>query len=84
MRDCGHTQIVEGCHLCQLYATNPAYRQFWEADPRQVRNLPCINLGSVLDRLNCDCPARWIRLCAVHSFCTIDLCKTCPDYQPLE
>jgi hypothetical protein len=45
------------------------------------RSLPCIYLGGVLDRLGCACPAKWQRACGVHAHCTLEACKTCPDYE---
>lgn len=52
------------------------------AAPTRRRNLPCLYLGEVLDRLGCPCPGRWLRACAIHSACTIEVCKSCPDYDP--
>lgn len=39
------------------------------SDPRQ--HIDCIHLGAVVDRLDCACPRRWIRACAVHQYCTL-------------
>lgn len=39
-------------------------------DPRQ--NIDCVHLGMVLDRLDCPCPRKWVRACALHGACTID------------
>jgi hypothetical protein len=81
------------CRLCWLFVTDPAYRQLWGgSDPTPTpgpagegfaeRNFPCIYLGDVLDKLNCPCPAKWVRKCGLHDICTIDGCKSCPDYEP--
>lgn len=46
-----------------------------------VRSTACIHLGPVLSRLSCDCPGRWVRACAVHKLCSLNVCKTCADYE---
>jgi hypothetical protein len=45
------------------------------------RTLPCLYLGPVVDQGGCPCPARWLRHCDLHRFCTLQDCKTCSDYQ---
>jgi hypothetical protein len=45
------------------------------------RSLPCVYLGDVKDRVNCPCPKMWVRACALHSECTLEQCKVCPDYE---
>jgi hypothetical protein len=39
-------------------------------DDRQ--RLSCVHRGSILDRLDCACPRRWVRACEWHQTCTID------------
>jgi hypothetical protein len=80
-----------GCRPCRLFRENEAYRQLWGGLPQGTGNpggedlrraLPCIFLGEVLDRLNCPCPAKWARRCAIHEVCTLEGCKACEDYEP--
>lgn len=76
------------CRLCWLYHHDDAFRAYYDAAPRAnlpqppARTLPCLYLGSVLDRLGCPCPGKWQRRCSIHSVCTLEMCKTCPDYEP--
>lgn len=42
----------------------------------------CVHLGPVTDFLDCHCPHRWTRSCALHKKTNIDNCMTCKDYQP--
>jgi hypothetical protein len=90
MRPChaDHELSPATCHLCRLYETVPAYRELWGGPPLagpprplEPRSLPCLFLGEVLDKLGCACPGRWLRACAVHGRCTLQVCKVCPDYQ---
>ncbi len=75
------------CRLCWLYTHDAAYRNRWDnreqaGSPETLaRALPCIYLGPVLDRLDCPCPAKWVRRCDLHQRCTIEICKACPDYE---
>jgi hypothetical protein len=45
------------------------------------RTLPCLYLGPVIRQGDCPCPARWLRHCDLHRTCSLQDCKTCPDYQ---
>jgi hypothetical protein len=82
--DCG------GCRLCWLYENDPAYRGFWDDQPRpdpaesHRRNLACVHLGEVLDKKGCACPGLWVRHCPHFGAITLDTCKTCPTYETLE
>ena len=49
----------------------------------ETRTLPCFYLGPITDIVNSNCPARWVRSCAVHGSTTIQNCKTCEDYEGL-
>jgi hypothetical protein len=86
MRPChaDHELRPEACRLCWLYEHDAAYRALWDGQAVvPVRSLPCVYLGEVTDRLGCACPGRWLRKCAVHGSCTIEVCKACPDYEPV-
>jgi hypothetical protein len=53
-----------------------------------ARNAPCICLGEVVDKVGCNCPARWLRKCALghgdEGLVSIGThCKTCDDYDPV-
>lgn len=89
---------ADQCRLCWLYHHDAAYHRLWGGDgsvqavmtegtdpltDRPSRSEPCIYLGDILDKLDCACPARWVRGCAVHQTCTLQRCKTCPDYEAL-
>jgi hypothetical protein len=80
--DPGVTKDV--CRVCYLYCVREEYRRLWQDDGTPVpraRSLPCLFLGEVLDRLGCQCPARWLRACALHKVTTLIACKDCKDYQ---
>jgi hypothetical protein len=98
MKPCGHTTPVlpkypesptKGpfCYLCWLYETDESYRRLWGGPPIEPetfapRNAPCIHLGEVIDKKNCQCPGLWERACGIHRTCTIaGKCKSCPDYE---
>ncbi len=85
MRPChaDHVPRPESCRLCWLYENDAGYRALWDGEPEVTppRSLPCIHLGAVLDRCDCPCPGKWVRGCAVYGTCTIELCKTCADYE---
>jgi len=85
MRPChaDHAPSPATCRLCWLYEHDAAYRALWDgpADaPPPPRSLPCLHLGAVLDRRDCPCPGKWVRACAVYTTCTLEVCKTCADY----
>jgi hypothetical protein len=65
-----------------LYEHDAAYRALWDG-PAPPRSLPCAHLGVVIDRNGCPCPGKWLRKCGVHGTCTVEVCKTCPDYEEL-
>jgi hypothetical protein len=75
------------CHLCYLYEVDEKYRALWDGLPipqettPEGKNLPCLFLGKVIDKLDCPCPGKWIRTCGVKKVCTIEQCKLCTDYQ---
>ncbi len=72
------------CRLCWLFHNHPDYRQLWggPAPGASARwALPCVYLGTVLDRQGCNCPRLWRRRCELHTTCTLAGCQTCPDYQ---
>jgi hypothetical protein len=67
-------------------ALSASYRASWDGKARG----PCLHLGEVIDRLDCPCPARWVRACGVHGRCTINdpesplpCCTLCPDHQEI-
>lgn len=62
------------CRVCWL-------RLQLDSKPIIRRSLPCLYLGEVKDQLKCPCPQKWIRACEIHSVCTLEICKICPDYE---
>jgi SAM-dependent methyltransferase len=41
-------------------------------EPPDLRDrVDCRHLGPIVDRLDCACPRRWLRACALHGHCTI-------------
>ncbi len=79
----GEPYTPDQCRLCWLCHNDPAYVNLGVGTEfsTQKRSLPCIFLGAVMDRLDCPCPARWIRSCELHGSCTLNECKTCADYE---
>jgi hypothetical protein len=79
----------EQCRLCWLRLNEPAFGAAGDAPggsgnlglPGQSRSLPCLYLGEVVDRLGCPCPGKWVRGCALHRVCTLEVCKACRDYE---
>jgi hypothetical protein len=80
-----HSPSPRSCRLCWLYENDAGYRALWDgpAPPAiaPARSLPCVHLGTVLDRRGCPCPGRWLRKCGLHGTCTVETCKTCADYE---
>jgi hypothetical protein len=82
---------VDQCRLCWLYHHDAAYHRLWGGEGQvpamaqpsssPTRGLPCIYLGDIVDKLGCACPGRWVRKCDVHQTCTLQQCKSCPDYE---
>ena len=80
------------CRLCQLYATDPKYRAYWDGVPvAAVRiRLPCVREGAVLESCKtCGGESKHVRDCDLHERCTrvslggpIRGCDACPDYRP--
>jgi predicted GH43/DUF377 family glycosyl hydrolase len=84
-RPCGGCEL-DTCRLCYLFHHRADYRARWSGVSQPVatgrRSLPCTHLGSVTDRLNCNCSRRWVRGCALHGTTTLLGCADCPDHQP--
>lgn len=94
------------CRMCWLYHYSPHYAQLWGKQPsepmplgpntllptltNQRMGLPCIHLGPVLERANCNCPLKFVHRCDLHKSCVrgmqynpdIRSCQNCPDYKP--
>jgi hypothetical protein len=86
------------CRQCWLGQDPGPRGQQWRAlQEARIYNLPepvakrvtkeCIHLGPIQDRLNCGCPQKWIRTCAVHARCTLNdptagvaVCASCANY----
>lgn len=73
-------------------AEGESYRLLWDGekvvDGKVVAALPCLHLGKVLDRRDCNCPHRHVHACEVHARCTkgdplsgLATCHTCKDYE---
>lgn len=62
------------CRVCWLRLNQPP-----PAEPQ--RAMPCLFLGDIVDQRGCACPARWLRECVIHHICTLDKCKSCPQYE---
>jgi|SRR5579875_2607583 len=71
------------CRVCWLrlhrYPPGTEIREVGDSE----RKTPCVFLGEVLDQQGCVCPARWLRICAIHKVCNLSQCKTCPDYEEM-
>ncbi|HKI34807.1 MAG TPA: hypothetical protein VKA46_23320 [Gemmataceae bacterium] len=87
MRPChaDHPLSPALCRLCFLYVNDSGYRALWDGPPAEpappARALPCVYLGEVLERGGCPCPGKWLRGCGLHAVCTLEVCKTCEDYE---
>jgi hypothetical protein len=78
----GEPYSLDQCRVCWLYEHDSRFRALWgDAGPATRRSLPCVHLGGVIDRLGCACAAKWLRACALYGHCTLEACKTCPDYE---
>ena len=69
-------------HSSKIPVENPAFK------PKKLM-LPCINLGTIISRANCNCPFKFIHKCDIHGTCIrgeqVDSenrsCLKCKDYQ---
>lgn len=58
------------------------------ANPKKM--LPCINLGTIVSRANCNCPLKFVHKCDKHGTCIrgpqlhpdTRSCLDCADYEP--
>ena len=57
---------------------------------KQLRvSLPCVSLGTIISRANCNCPLKFVHNCDKHGKCvrgpqqdpSIRSCQDCPDYE---
>ena len=67
----GVVEVVEARQFRWLNLANTGFVALESPDPRQ--HVDCQHLGPIRDRLDCPCPRRWIRACARHGYCTIDM-----------
>jgi hypothetical protein len=95
MKPCGHQVALlpdpynparPYCRACFLYETDTAYRALWdgaatEPAPSNRIALPCVHLGRVLDRRDCNCPLEHVHHCEVLGSCTLRVCLTCAHYE---
>ncbi len=91
---CGHDTPQGGCVYCLLCEADPHHRAAWGGEPAPprmppppaapvTRSLPCVYLGEVTDRLNCNCPGRWLRKCSLlrRGVSVNGDCKKCEHYE---
>lgn len=68
---------LDQCRLCWLY---------YNEKPKLIP-LDCIHLGDVIDKLECNCPNKWIRSCEIYNKCTLgdinykNSCVNCSSYK---
>jgi hypothetical protein len=72
----------EVCAGCYCRDHEPPAPEAAPAAP--ARALPCVHLGRVIDRKDCNCPLRHVYACARHGTCTLAGCRACGDYEPDE
>lgn len=85
------------CRLCTLFHQSPAYRTLWSDDQGEggtsttptpgrlltKRPLPCVYLGKVLLRRECNCRRDDVRECSTHGKVSQNgYCEICEDYDP--
>jgi hypothetical protein len=96
MKPCGHNTPVlptppyfaNGCRVCYLYETDPAYRALWDNQPEPAtpaavrRALPCVYLGKLVLRARCLCPRLDLRHCdkGHGQVSQVGACEMCGDY----
>lgn len=65
-------------------------KDYNEKEKNYLKSLPCINLGTIVSRANCNCPFKFVHKCDKHGFCVrgeqqtpdVRSCLDCPDYEP--
>lgn len=100
MKPCQHTPPVPTCRICRLAAEDSPrgdrYRALWAGLPvpeanrpalpeKPRQSLPCIHLGGVTKRLNCNCSGRWTYQCKLPEYGSCvpnDRYSVCPGYIP--
>jgi len=51
---------------------------------QMINHEQCEHIGKVIDRKDCNCPKKWIRLCDVHGKTDWKKCITCKDFKVSE
>lgn len=87
---------ADQCRLCWLTTYDERYQKLFGVKKNTgiksvkiIRRDNCLNLGKVLDRGSCNCPAKWVRQCEKHGTCRtgpsadgVPSCLGCNDYDP--
>ncbi len=76
------------CRLCWLFFNDARYHALWSGvplppPPAVRRSLPCLHLGTLLERKACLCPRRDVRHCdrGHGRVSQVAECELCPDYE---
>lgn len=72
-------QILENVEYIQTANAFNARIPMQMIDPEK-----CEHIGKVIDRKNCNCPKKWVRLCDVHGKTDYKQCMQCKDFKVSE
>jgi len=72
-------QILENVEYIQTSNLMNSRTPMQMIDPEK-----CDHIGKVIDRKNCNCPKKWIRLCDVHGKTDWKKCMQCKDFKVSE
>lgn len=72
-------QILENVEYIQTSNLMNSRTPMQMIDPEK-----CEHIGKVIDRKNCNCPKKWIRLCDVHEKTDYKQCVQCKDFKVSE
>lgn len=90
MKPCKHTDKIDGCRVCWLFANDLRYRKLW-ADKTAVPSSSCVHFGNPTGKtVRClTCAGAQLKTfeCGIHGECTIakqgvgvtGCCEGCPD-----
>jgi len=72
-------EILEGVQYIQTSNLMNSRTPMQMINPEQ-----CEHIGKVIDRKNCNCPKKWVRLCDVHGKTDWKKCMQCKDFKVSE
>jgi hypothetical protein len=81
MKPCRHTDSVQTCRVCELYATRADYRRLWDGTPNTKRGL-CMYVGDKLSgprQVPCQC--RYECEAGEPFAMPAGVCQSCPKWE---